>query len=290
MKPRQLAIKLHDGGKIIMQTTAPEEVIAFAGLGELLDVKIDFSTRGADAEIIPADHLTAGCFLLRDNACLKAAYAADWSKVWVAGLKPNHRRPHYYHCCIWQTALMYAAMNALLRGENAVLVHGAALETERGAVLIFGESGMGKSTAATRWKLAGGKCVSDDMLLLDFSSAGIFVRRMPTWSACREGKNPGNYPATEELPLRGVLALGRSTSGKDEIVPVSAAQYFAQCYRSLFYWQVFFAKALPADKQRVLADRIKFLATTVVEKFAPRALLTALEGDLVQLFRGYQWN
>ena len=38
-------------------------------------------------------------------------------------------------------ALICACMNALLRGVKAVPVHGAVLETDHGAALIFGESG-----------------------------------------------------------------------------------------------------------------------------------------------------
>ena len=186
---------------------------------------------------------------------------------------------------MWQKLLIHAGLNAILRGENAVLAHCAALETGRGAVLLFGESGMGKSTASARWRANGGKCVSDDMALLDFSGSDgmIRVRRMPTWSACREEKNEWNYPAGEELPLTEVLGLGRSESGRDEIVPLSPAQFFAQCYRSLFYWNLFYAKELPEEKQRILKVRIQTQAETIIKGFAPRALLTVLEGDLKKL-------
>ena len=186
---------------------------------------------------------------------------------------------------MWQKLLIYAGMNAILRGENAVLAHCAALETERGAVLLFGESGMGKSTASARWRANSGKCLADDMALLDFSGEDgtIRVRRMPTWSACREGTNEWDYPAGEELPLIGVLGLGRSETGRDEIVPLSPAQFFAQCYRSLFYWNLFYAKELPEAKKRILTDRIRAQAETITKRFAPRALLTVLEGDLKKL-------
>ena len=165
--------------------------------------------------------------------------------------------------------------------EKAVLTHCAVLETAPGAVLLFGESGMGKSTASARWRANGGKCISDDMALLDFSGdeGTIFVRRMPTWSACREEKNEWNYPADEELPLIGILALGRSESGRDEIVGLSPAQFFAQCYRSMFYWNLFYAKALPEEKQRFLADRVRSWTEIITDRFEPRALLTVLDGE-----------
>ena len=241
----------------------------------------------ADSELIAPDRLPEDRHDLRSTPLTETAYAADWSRVLIAGWKKTPRNPHYYRCYVWQMAMICAGLNAILRGENAVLAHCSVLETEQGAVLLFGESGMGKSTASVRWRASGGKCVSDDMALLDFSSTDgeIFVRRMPTWSACREEKNEWNYPAGEELPLTGVLALGRSESGHDKIVPLSPAQFFAQCYRSMFYWNLFYAKNLPEVKQRLLTDRIRTQTETVTKRFAPQALLTVLEGDLKKVIK-----
>lgn len=283
---RRLTIGLHDGN-IVMQADGPEETIAFDGLGRLLCLNIINGTVDgfADAELIPPDRMPEGRHTLRSTPVTETAYAPDWSRVLIAGWKKPPKRPHLYRCFVWQAALICAGMNAILRGVNAVLAHCAVLETARGALLLFGESGMGKSTASARWRAYGGKCLSDDMALLDFSGSDgvIRVRRMPTWSACREEKNEWNYPAGEELPLAGVLALGRSESGRDEIVPLSPAQFFAQCYRSMFYWNFFRAKDLPDEKQRILTDRIRGQTEIVTKRFAPRALLTALDGgDLVK--------
>ncbi len=280
---RRLTIGLHDGGSVVMQADGPEEEISFDGLGGLLCLPVvESEQETADVELIALDRMPEGCHLLKTTPLTEIVYTADWSRVLIAGWKKKPRRKHYYLCYVWQTALIYAGLNAILREENAVLVHCTVLETDRGAILIFGESGMGKSTASARWRANGGKCVSDDMALLDFSGSDgeIYVRRMPTWSDCREGKNEWNYPAGEEIPLVGVLALGRSETGHDEIVPLSPAQFFAQCYRSMFYWDLFYAKELPEEKQRILTDRIRALAELITKRFAPRALLTVLEGDL----------
>ena len=278
---RCLTIRLHDGGSIVMQSNGPEEAIAFDGLAELMCLPPEVTGSGTcDAELLPPDAMPDGRHVLRDQSLTEIAYAPDWSHVLIAGWKKRPRRPHYYNCWTWQMTLIYAGMNALLRGENAVLAHCAVLETDRGAVLLFGESGMGKSTAFGRWRAAGRKGVSDDMALLDFSGEDgvVRVRRMPTWSACREERNEWNYPAGEELPLAGVLALGRSESGCDEIVDLSAAQYFAQCYRSMFYWDLFSAKDLPEERKMLLKDRVLRMTETVTRRYAPRALLTVPEG------------
>ena len=283
---RRLTIGLHDGGSIVMRAAGPEEELPFDGLGGLLCLKTDEAEEGiVDAELVTPDRLPEDRRTLRITSLTETAYTADWSRVLVAVRKKPTRRAHYCRCCVWQKLLIHAGMNAILRGENAVLAHCAALETKRGVILLFGESGMGKSTASARWRANGGKCLADDMALLDFSGADgeIYVRRMPTWSACREEKNEWDYPAGEELPLTGVLGLGRSETGRDEIAPLSPAQFFAQCYRSMFYWNLFYAKELPEEKQRILTDRIRTQAETITKRFAPRALLTVLEGDLKKL-------
>ena len=277
---RFLVIKLHDGGKIIMQADGPEEAMAFNGLTELMCLEPEEGASGAaDAELVPPDAMPEGRHILRNTPLTESAYPADWSRVLIAGWKRQPQTPHLYHCVVWQTMLLYAGLNAVLRGENAVPAHCAVLETDRGAILLFGESGVGKSTAFGRWRADGGRGFSDDMALLDFSGdGGIFVRRLPTWSACREGRNEWNYPAGEELPLAGVLVLGHSETGRDEITDLSAIRFFAQCYRSLFYWFVYYAGRLPDDRKKRLADRIRRMTETITGRYAARVLLTVPSG------------
>ena len=241
-------------------------------------------------EFVRPEELPEGRHTMWKGPLTEVAYTEDWRRFLIAGWKRTIRRKHYYRNYVWHTGLNLAGMNAILRGENAVLAHCTALETERGVVLLFGESGMGKSTASVRWRAHGGKCISDDMVLLDFSGGDtVYVRRMPTWSACREGKNEWNYPAGEELPLTGVLALGRNESGTggDQIVELSAAQYYAQCYRSMFYWNLFYADKLPEAMQSKLTDRIRHFTEVVTKRFPPRALLTVLEGNPIPVIESY---
>ena len=277
---RHLAIRLNNGGTIAFGTALPEDAAPFDGLGELLCMDIsDGEPETADAELVPPDAMPEGRHILRNTPLTESAYPADWSRVLIAGWKRQPQTPHLYHCVVWQTMLVYAGLNAVLRGENAVPAHCAVLESDRGAILLFGESGIGKSTAFGRWRADGGRGCSDDMALLDFSGEdGIRVRRLPTWSACRENRNEWNYPAGEELPLTGLLALGRSETGRDGITDLSAAQFFAQCYRSLFYWFFYYAGHLPDDLKGRLADRIRRMTETITGRYAARALLTVPSG------------
>ena len=285
---RRLTIPLHGGDRIAIRANAPEDAIHFDGFAEYLEMTMspdsgDAEDAPADVELVLPDAMPEDRHMLTSNTLTEIAFDRDWSRVFLTGWLKRPRRPHFYDCYFWQTSLLFADMVSILRGGNALLAHCAVLEIASGAILIFGESGMGKSTASARWRDHGGKCLSDDMALLDFGASDgvVRVRRMPTWSACREDCNEWNYPAADELPLVGLLALGRSKTDRDEIVPLSPAQFFAQCYRSLFYWNLFYAKLLPEQKQAVLVDRIRSHTASITNRFAPRALLTVLEGDIV---------
>lgn len=284
---RQIAIPLHDGRRIVIGTNCKESDVPFCGLEKLLCLEGEGRIGEIlDAEFVYGKDLPSGRHPLKTGGLTEIAYTEDWSHVLIAGWKRKPRDPVYYRNYLWQMALVYGCMNSILHGGTAILVHCAVLETERGAVLLFGESGMGKSTASARWRASGGKCVSDDMALLDFSGKdGVFVRRMPTWSACREGRNEWNYPSGEEIPLAGVLALGRSESGHDEIVPIQDAQFFAQCYRSMFYWFIFATEALPETMKERFAGRVRTMTEKLTGMFPPRALLTALDGNLTEFLK-----
>ena len=277
----QLTIPLHDGGKIILRAGGPETKTRTGDVGELMCLRPESpSGETPDAELTAGETMPAGRHTLWETPQTEVAFSAERDSILIAGWRKESRRPSLYWYFVWQMTLILGSMNALLKGRDAVLIHCAVFETDAGAVLLFGESGMGKSTASARWRAQGGKCVSDDMALLDFSGRDrIYVRRMPTWSACREGKNEWNYPAGEELPLAGVLALGRSETGHDEIVELSPGQYFAQCYRSMFYWCLLYADKLPDDLKSRLSERIGSFTRTITGRFPPRALLAALEGN-----------
>ena len=280
---RNLSISLHHGGNIVVQTLHSEEELPFDGFGELLGLEVQRDPGcSPDTIIVLPGKMPEGAHLLHKGKITDLWFTSDWQSILVCCYQKRPRDPHLYKLYVWQTSLMMAGLNAILRGNKAVICHGALLETEGGGVVIFGESGMGKSTASRRWREKGCNAIADDMLLLEFSEDGreIAAHRLPTWSACFEGTNPGNYPVTKAIPVRNVLALGRSESGRDEIVELSTAQYFAQCYRSMFYWNLFYSDKLSDAMKQRLADATRQFAETISRNFPPHALLTVLDGDL----------
>ena len=64
---------------------------------------------------------------------------------------------------------------------------------------------------------------------------------------------------------------------------MSPALFFAQCYRSMFYWNLFYAKDLPDELKLRLTARIRRQTEIITKQFPPRSLMAALEGNLKKL-------
>ena len=269
-----------------MQTPFQEDEIPFDGFGALMGLEVRTCPDDApcDARLVPVSAAPAGSDMVYCTRWMEVRRETPGAPYWVCGTRtPRSRAEEQMNRGIlWYMTLAMACVHAIQRGEQFLLCHGTLLETPEGGVLLFGESGVGKSTASARWRAQGGNCISDDMALMDFSDpAGrVYLRRMPTWSAVRGGRNEQDcYPCGEEIPLACVLALGRSESGHDEIMELKPAQFFAQCYRSMFYWTLLFAERLRPEEQTPIIETIRGFTERIAKQYPPRALLTVLEGN-----------
>jgi hypothetical protein len=80
---------------------------------------------------------------------------------------------------------------ALLANSGAGVLHGAAIAFEAGALVILGASGMGKSTLAASFALAGHALFSDDCVVLDPTAHGPVVQ--PSYPSVRIGRATAEY-------------------------------------------------------------------------------------------------
>lgn len=67
--------------------------------------------------------------------------------------------------------LMGSALGALLHQRGQIILHGSAVETERGAVIFVGPSGVGKSTLAAALQQKGYRVLSDDVCSVNYNAA-----------------------------------------------------------------------------------------------------------------------
>ena len=117
-------------------------------------------------------------------------------------------------------------------GIKSALLHGAMLtcpEHPEKCILVFGISGMGKSTTAGRWKAAGGDFSADDMVLLYQNENGeLFARPLPTWSRYPESVNFNHC-----CRVKAVLRLQRGEF--DEVCPADPLSWSVDCAKALMF-------------------------------------------------------
>ncbi len=186
-----------------------------------------------------------------------------------------------YGIFMWQLSTICAAASALLRGKNVQLVHCSMLEKDDQALLLLGESGIGKSTSVRRWQEAGNIACADDMVLLEYAEDGILVHRLPTWSACRVQLEGRLYPFDPPLKLKNVLAITRG-SDHEYVGEISRAEFFAQLYRCCFFHYLPIAPNLPKKEQKMLADAIRKSTARLTDEFKPLAFFAHLDGDIAK--------
>lgn len=99
--------------------------------------------------------------------------------------------------------LLTNAMAAVLHQRNKVALHAGAIQTDKGLVVICGESGAGKSTTISALQQKGYKIFVDDVLVLERAGAKVVgVAAYPTlklWDDTLEKLELGIIPAEQKL-------------------------------------------------------------------------------------------
>lgn len=198
-------------------------------------------------------------------------------------------RGEEYRVYLWKAAVVCGTLAMLLRNKPVLLVHCGMLERDGNALLLCGESGVGKSTTSRRWRESGGTAIADDMVLLEFTDGqDILVHRLPTWSACHVSLDGRSYPFDPPLRLKGILALSRSLEGEAEHVrKISSADYFAQVYRCVFFHSQFYLRPLPAEYSQGAALLMRELTERLMDRFEPAGLFASLDGDIQSTLKDY---
>ncbi len=175
-------------------------------------------------------------------------------------------------------------LRKILKGDGKTgLLHGALPETENGeCVLLFGQSGIGKSTSMNRWETEGGICEADDLLLLEESEGEFFCRPLPTWSRffsdpeCRD-----TFPVMKRLHLKDALWLTRAESGTPErIEQVHPGLWRAQLLSAVTI-HLYDSMRILSESEKIYAGR-KFMSLVqdITQKFGTRTLRASLNANL----------
>lgn len=118
-----------------------------------------------------------------------------------------------------------------LSRQGALVLHGSAVEIDRGCVAFIGESGRGKSTLAASFGLNQHRCLTDDGLLLEVADESYMV--LPShpsirlWSDSEKSLLPAGM-ASEPPPIytsKGRFLAGEEFFFADEPLPLTAVYF-----------------------------------------------------------------
>ena len=283
-----LALPLRFTPPIVLRSRLSDSAAGFDRLARLLGVEPGSPEPAAEPAftVQTRESSRSGWVPIFEEPGTAIGWDREWQAFLIAAAEQHSAAGDLALIRLWQRAVLFGISAAMLRGYRVIPVHGAWLSTRRGALLLCGESGVGKSTSARRWQADGGEAPADDLILLEYGAEGAYVRALPTWSACQLSLSGRCFPVTREEPLIGVLALGRGEQ-REEILPVSGAEFFAQLYRSSFFHVLSIARHLPEPERGRLIQAVQAGAGFLAAQFPPRALFARLDGALRETLKEY---
>lgn len=190
-----------------------------------LSTSIATDNEVSEAKVIICEY---GCFpeeegitLNKIGRFLGRAKELDNARKFVIELEPVSMLG--YNTTVWlgRYALAFLLSSLSFSGKRVCPLHGSAfaMADRDEAVVLFGQSGIGKSTAMRRAMSQGGRKISDDMLLLTISDDNrLFVQALPTWSGLWSSTLTPEAKAQTQCyyEVKGVFALHRGE--EDELV------------------------------------------------------------------------
>ena len=192
---------------------------------------------------------------------------------------PVGRTPGYFAFEAQKLMLFGHAMALVKPGNHFNLMHGALLENPDGTcTLLFGDSGVGKSTSVRRYRASGGVAVADDLFFAYLVDGKLYARPMPTWSAVAAGKNPPCYDFARSFPVKQLLLLLRDPK-EEHIGEVSPEQFRLSLLKSIAETSNWILPFAGVHREKIVDHLMKF-CHELVSQFPPQAFFANLNGDI----------
>lgn len=185
---------------------------------------------------------------------------------------------HYTLIPIIRRAFNLATLRRTIFGKT-IVVHGTLLtfsETNDAAVL-FGHSGIGKSTASERFTRQGGSYLSDDkMLITILDDHSIVAQPTPTWS--RYGVRELDVEFSKVIPVLCMLWLSRGEG--DTIHPADPVQWRLTLVKSFSNVLEYPCNWLSNELISKIMDKNMSYMQLLVSRFGTYELLGDLNGNI----------
>ena len=158
-------------------------------------------------------------------------------------------------------------------------MHGASLfcPWNQKAIIVFGESGVGKSTCSRRFLSQGGDFLSDDMFMLRFAPNGdCFTQPLPTMS----GFDVYDISVKFSKPVQVIRAYQLYRGEDDRIAQADPVQWRLWLSSSLNNFLVYPIKWLPVELHRKLFMKQLGGVARIHKAFGQKMILGDLEGHI----------
>ncbi len=205
--------------------------------------------------------------------------------LWDDGIPVLCRRPRLlyeerHRPVEWRILLALAAARAAADGRHIALLHGALLGEPFPGTVLFGASGIGKSTTMKRYRAAGGDGSADDQILLGQQGGVPVVRPLPSWKTFRNDPAMCTVPL---VPLSRLLCLDQAERTEAESIRALERQTFQLRLFNAFLEHVSYTlRTLPNPERRNAAETICATVQRLSRQFEPRVLAARLDGDIMK--------
>ncbi len=172
--------------------------------------------------------------------------------------------------------------------KNSVfLMHGALLELEPGqGIILFGHSGVGKSTSVLRCRIAGRKCRADDMIFCFRDKGRLMASPIPTPSYCREyWSRDLCYPFLPSLPVVRMINLRRGEK-EEKLVNIHRDEFMPALVHALSLHLFNILRGWPAGLRRKCGNLILDTAEKLCSVYPMLACEAHLSGDIIKTLTG----
>ena len=234
--------------------------------------------------------LPPGCrVILRDDTGIKGIRRTVENQTIVIRFNPDYISNYEKESYILRVGVFGAYVLELhLSGrQDFALFHGTLLDEADGrSILLFGESGVGKSTTRNRWLEEGGRSVADDAILLYYEFGKFYARPLPTWSHWLEFGPVRRYPVEKRRELRKVYWLTRGKSAQ-EIVPAERiALYHCQLLSAMTLHCYATMRLFPISERYRVGDLFVQMGDALERAFAPEEFRAHLNFSLHKTIYG----
>lgn len=183
----------------------------------------------------------------------------------------------------WRGLLLFALFFAVLRGGQICFLHGTVLKHKDNTVtILFGESGVGKSTTARRYVECGGEVICDDQMLLHLHpDQSLTVSALPTWSRIKPSSPETNesYDVLTEYNIRNFCRLTRDPL-REHLEIDNQKIFQVRLLKELMMHTYGMINFLPEEDRVCFGPHFMKFMDAIIAQFTPHVLLANIDAIL----------